>query len=223
MIGRPLVGQHLIETRIVVVQAQQQFTQVGPRFDPVTLGAGEDREQDGRARPGLLAAQEQPVFSPDRLVTERSFADVVVDRQPTVLGVATECSPLIAGVPDRLAQRALGQRPFLQLRQVRLDPIEHRFCFGRTDLTPRVGRQLAGPLLDVVQLPDPLQDLVRIPRRTVPRIEELAARMRPTGNFADRVVRPQIDVVVAAVGVGMEVTLESCAGTWPVRRGRDSP
>ncbi len=34
--------------------------------------------------------------------------------------------------------------------------------------------------------------------------------MRPAGNFADRVVRPQIDVVVAAVGIGMEVTLESC-------------
>ena len=72
MIGSPSIGQHLIETRIVVVQAQQQFTQVGPRLDPMTLGAGEDREQDGRARPGLLAAQEQPVLSADRLVTERS-------------------------------------------------------------------------------------------------------------------------------------------------------
>ena len=72
VIGGPLVGQHLVETRIVVVQAQQQLAQVGPRFDAVTLGAGEDREQDGRPRPGLLAAQEQPVLSPDRLVTERS-------------------------------------------------------------------------------------------------------------------------------------------------------
>src|SRR5882757_2907049 len=34
--------------------------------------------------------------------------------------------------------------------------------------------------------------------------------MRPAGNFADRVVRPQINVVVAAVGIGMKVTLESC-------------
>src|SRR5207302_2651161 len=67
----PLVGEHLIETWIVIVQAEQQFTQIGPRFDTMTLGAGEDREQDGRAGPGLLTAQEQPVFSPDRLVTER--------------------------------------------------------------------------------------------------------------------------------------------------------
>ena len=44
MIGRPSIGQHLIETRIVGMQAEQQFAQVGPRFDAVTLGAGEDRE-----------------------------------------------------------------------------------------------------------------------------------------------------------------------------------
>jgi hypothetical protein len=42
-----LVGEHLIEPWIVVVQAEQQFTQIGPRFDAVTPGAGEDREQDG--------------------------------------------------------------------------------------------------------------------------------------------------------------------------------
>ena len=46
MIGCPLVGQHLVETWIVVVQAEQQLAQVGPRLDAVTLGAGEDREQD---------------------------------------------------------------------------------------------------------------------------------------------------------------------------------
>ena len=51
---------------------------------------------------------------------------------------------------------------------------------------------------------------MRITRRAVPRVEELAPRMRPAGNFADRVVRPQIDMVVAAVGIGMEVTFESC-------------
>ena len=63
VIGRPLVGQHVVETRIVVMQAEQQFAEVGPRLDPTSLGAGEDREQDVRPRPGLLAAQEQPVFA----------------------------------------------------------------------------------------------------------------------------------------------------------------
>src|SRR3954469_23280788 len=98
MLDCPLVREHLIKTWIVVVQAEQQFTQVGPRFNTMALGAGEDREQDGRAGPGLLTAQEQPVLSPNRLVTERSFADIIVDRQPTILRVTTECLPLIAGV-----------------------------------------------------------------------------------------------------------------------------
>ena len=93
----PLVGEQLIETWIVIVQAQQQFTQVDPRFEAVTLRAGEDCEQDGRPRSGLLAAQEQPVFSPDRLVTQRSFTDAIDDRQPTILRIMTECLPLIAG------------------------------------------------------------------------------------------------------------------------------
>jgi DNA-binding CsgD family transcriptional regulator len=44
------------------VQAEQQFTQVGPRFDSMTLGAGEDREQDGCPWAGLPAAQKHPIF-----------------------------------------------------------------------------------------------------------------------------------------------------------------
>src|SRR5688572_11719986 len=66
MLDGPSVGEHLIESWIVVVQTQQQFAQVRPRFDAVTLGASEDREQDSRPRAGLSAAQEQPVFSADR-------------------------------------------------------------------------------------------------------------------------------------------------------------
>ena len=38
--------------------------------------------------------------------------------------------------------------------------------------------------------------------------KNLRRAVRPTGDFADRVVRPQIDLVVAAVGVGVKITLE---------------
>ena len=62
MFDRPSIRKHLIEPRIVVVEAQQQFAQVGPRFDAMALGTGEDREQDGRAGPGLPAAQKHPIF-----------------------------------------------------------------------------------------------------------------------------------------------------------------
>jgi hypothetical protein len=56
MLDCPPVREHLIESWIVVVKAQQQLAQVCPRFDPVTLGAGEGREHDGGPRAGLPAA-----------------------------------------------------------------------------------------------------------------------------------------------------------------------
>ncbi|HEX3600156.1 MAG TPA: hypothetical protein VHU84_08430 [Lacipirellulaceae bacterium] len=49
MISCLAIGQHLIETRIVGMQAQEEFAQVGPGLDSVTLGNGEDGEQNSRA------------------------------------------------------------------------------------------------------------------------------------------------------------------------------
>ena len=81
VIDGSLVGQHLVETQIVVVQAEQQLTQISPRLDSMPLGAGEDREQDRRPRPRLPAPQKQPIlcnsdsgegwvpFEYDRLIT----------------------------------------------------------------------------------------------------------------------------------------------------------
>ena len=68
MSGRPAIGQHLIETRIVSMQAQKEFAQVGPWLDAVTLCPCQDREQDGRARPRLLASQEQPILAANGLM-----------------------------------------------------------------------------------------------------------------------------------------------------------
>ena len=58
MIYSPAIGQHRVETRIVTMQAQENLAQIGLRLDPVTLGTGEDGEQDGCPRSCLLAAEE---------------------------------------------------------------------------------------------------------------------------------------------------------------------
>ena len=42
--GGPAIWEQLIKLRIVAMQAQEDLTQVGPRLDPVTLGASENRE-----------------------------------------------------------------------------------------------------------------------------------------------------------------------------------
>ena len=42
MVCRPPIGEHRIETDIVGVQTQEKFADIGPRLNPMTLGASED-------------------------------------------------------------------------------------------------------------------------------------------------------------------------------------
>ena len=128
----------------------------------MTLGTGEDREQDGRPWAGWPAAQKHPIFSANRLMTQSPFADIIINRQSAILGVAAKRLPLVADVPDSFRECTLGQRPLLELGDARADAVKHRFGFTSTDLTAPIGRQFAGSFFDVVQLPDPLQDLVCI-------------------------------------------------------------
>ncbi len=75
MSGRPAIGQHRIETRIarhggslIIMQAQENLAQIGPRLDPMSLGTGENGEQDGCPWSCLLAAEEQPILAANGLV-----------------------------------------------------------------------------------------------------------------------------------------------------------
>lgn len=71
MIRGPVIGAHLIEMRILSVQPQEKFSQVGPGLDPMPFRSGENAEQDGGPRSGLPAARKQPVLTADGLVTHR--------------------------------------------------------------------------------------------------------------------------------------------------------
>jgi hypothetical protein len=62
------------------------------------------------------------------------------------------------------ASALLGSARISELGEAGADATKHWFSFTNTDLAPPIGRQFAGSILDVVQLPDPLQDLVCIPR-----------------------------------------------------------
>ena len=109
------------------MQSQEEFTQVDPGLDPVPLRPGENREQDGRPRPRLLAAQEQPILPANGLVPERSFAHVVVcallrhvessgatpDRrsssQPEALGAVQEVMNGLKHSKKRLRRESAGR------------------------------------------------------------------------------------------------------------------
>ena len=53
----PAVGQHLLQTQVVGMQAEKKFAYVAPQFDPITLRTGQDRAQHGCSRTGGFAAQ----------------------------------------------------------------------------------------------------------------------------------------------------------------------
>ena len=117
----PAVRQHLFQTRIVRMQAEQEIADVDPGLDTMTLGARQDRVQHGGSRPRGFAAQEEPILASEGLVTQCPLTDVIVDRQTAILRVATQRLPLVAGVGHGFGQTAFGKCPRSQLSQVRFD------------------------------------------------------------------------------------------------------
>jgi len=64
----PAVGQHLVQPRVVCMQAQEKFAYLAPRLDPMTLRAGQNHAQHGRPRTCGFTAQEQPILASNGLV-----------------------------------------------------------------------------------------------------------------------------------------------------------
>jgi len=83
----PVVGKHFFPSWIVGIGSHEYLTDVGPRFDPVSLRAGQYRVQHRSARPCLLATQEEPILPTDRLLPKRSFRRIVINRQTPVFSV----------------------------------------------------------------------------------------------------------------------------------------
>ena len=56
MLSGPAIWQHLFEPVVVGVHAQEEFTDISPRFQSVPFGAGQDRIQHSRTRTCRLTA-----------------------------------------------------------------------------------------------------------------------------------------------------------------------
>ena len=93
--GGPAVREQLLKALVIRLDAEEKVAHVGPGFDTMTLGPCKNRIQHGGSRSRRFTAQEEPVFSAHGLVAQRPLAYVVVDRQATVFGVATQSRPLV--------------------------------------------------------------------------------------------------------------------------------
>ncbi len=85
----PAVGQHLFQTLVICVEAEQKVVNVGPGLDAMTLGTCKDCVQHGCSWPRGFTSQEQSILAANGLMAKRPLADVVVDRQTPIFGVPT--------------------------------------------------------------------------------------------------------------------------------------
>ena len=85
------------------------MAQIGEAVDVVVLACRREAEEHGRRVAAGVAADKQPVLAANADQLQRPLAEVVVDVQITVAGIALERLPLIQHVVDGRGDRALGQ------------------------------------------------------------------------------------------------------------------
>ena len=88
----------------------EHVAEVRPRVEAVPRRAGADAQQHGGGLQPAVAADVQPVGSADGQGTDGPLGGPVVDREPRVVEVTNERSPLIPGILDGLTEQALRRR-----------------------------------------------------------------------------------------------------------------
>src|SRR5437870_5764905 len=85
----------------------EEVAQIAPRLDAVQLAAGEQRNENGVDLARVVVADEHPVPPSGHFPTQSALADVVANRQPSVIEETLERSALIARVADCLGNGRL--------------------------------------------------------------------------------------------------------------------
>ena len=75
----PAAGQHLLQTRVVCIEAEQKVAHVDPGFDPVTLRTCEDGVQHGGSPTATRAGLYRVA---DRVASHNLFLDNSLSRSP---------------------------------------------------------------------------------------------------------------------------------------------
>ncbi len=180
MVRCPPVWKQSFQIRLACAQVEQDVPNIRPRFQAMTLGSRQNGEQHRRPWSRLGTSQELPVLPSNGLESHRPLRDIVIDRQPAVAHVLPQRSPLVPSVGHRFSQGRLGQGSARQVIQIALDPIQHRHRLQLAQCLTLGGREIQRPVFDIVKLLNPLEDLIGLARRILPRVIELPTRVRPT-------------------------------------------
>lgn len=180
----PGVGQELVDVAWREGgEAGQDAGQVALRVELVALGACDQRIQQGCGAAGAVIPGKQPVFSSDRHPLQRPFGRIVVDIEKPFARVRVEGFPLVKRVCKRLAHRAARQDDLALTIEPGFDVGQDRHASHLTQIAALVITELLGIVLDGVQRADEREHLRGALAVRVLGLEELAARMRPAGDF----------------------------------------
>ena len=125
-------------------QAREDIAQVGHRVEaPATAGL-HDGVEDGRALAGLRRSDEQPVLPADGGGTDGVFHKVVVDFDAAVGEEAVERGPLVEGVGDGFAHRALREVTRADAPERGSDAAHQRGAVGGARGLAQIGSGVAG-------------------------------------------------------------------------------
>ena len=132
---------------------------------------------------------------------------VVIDSEPAVVDKALERSPLIREIPDGIAQGRFRQHGLGERLALGIDAREHSDRLFLAKCPLRVGLEVGGGLLDLIEL---LNEGDHPGGRAVghERLHEASPGVRPAANFHDAATL--IQGVVARVGIRLECPPKAC-------------
>ena len=194
----------------VVHDPSEHVGEVCERIDvEFSAARGERVEHGGGFTAPGSRADEQPVLAPDGDGAQGALGGVVVDFEVPGGGIDIQGVPLVAEVSEGFAHGRLGQGDLVFSPGLYL--CEQGGCMCLPQREALLGREAACGLLDAVECLD-LGDHPRGgDRRTIQCAVEVSPGVSPAGQFGNGGGAGLVaakEFVVAAVGVGMEMTLK---------------
>ena len=187
----------------MVCDAADDVAQVGLWVEAVQLGGADQAVDRSRVLAAGVGSGKQPVLPAKCYRPHGPLDRVVVDGDGAVLDVAQQCRPSGQGIADGGCDIAAAGQPAARGLEPDLEVVQQRQGLGLADQPPLVRGLAVDPLLDRVELADPLERLAGQRRGAAGGVDvvELAPDVRPARSLRDAAALIQAAKPGIAVGL----------------------
>ena len=189
-------------------QEAQEVSEVGLGVDSMHAGTGEEGGEGGVDLGAVIAAEEKPVLSPERLPTELSLRNVVCRRQPAIVEKTPERAFLVERVANRRGERSsIKYSGFMGPTKSEV-PVDQGFPLGFPHPLPLLARLFGKSSLEKKHQAEVVEKLARDVRLGVQRLEEVVSCVAPARDLGGTAFVHE-KMVVHAVGIGHDIPFVS--------------